>query len=78
MLEKSGIIKNLERQKKFELIPKTNNERAIFYVADFVYLEGEKLVCEDTKSYITKKNPTYIIKRKLFKYRFPEYEFRES
>lgn len=37
-------------------------ERAVNYVADFVYLEGDKLVVEDTKGVRT---PDYIIKRKL-------------
>ncbi|MCR5436172.1 MAG: DUF1064 domain-containing protein [Treponema sp.] len=78
LLEKDGVIKNLERQKRFQIVPKTKGERAVFYQADFVYEQDGKLICEDTKSSITKKNPTYIIKRKLFKYLFPEYEFRES
>lgn len=78
LLEKSGVIKNLKRQVRFEIVPKTKDERAVFYVADFTYEENGKPVVEDTKSAITKKNPTYIIKRKLFKYLFPEYEFRES
>ncbi len=77
LLEKNGVIENLERQKRFEVIPKTKDERAVFYIADFTYeLEGKKM-CEDVKSIATKKNPAYIIKRKLFKYNYPEYEFRE-
>ena len=78
MLQKAGVIKNLERQKRFEIVPKTKDERAVFYVADFVYMQDGKLIAEDVKSDITRRNPTYIIKRKLFKYRYPEYEFRES
>lgn len=78
MLEKSGVIQNLERQKRFEIVPKTKDERAVFFVADFTNIENDKLICEDVKSAITRKNSTYIIKRKLFKYRYPEYEFRES
>ena len=78
MLEKAGVIKNLERQKRFEVVPKTKDEKAVYYYADFTYTENDKLICEDVKSIATKRNPTYIIKRKLFKYRYPEYEFRES
>lgn len=78
MLEKSGVIKNLERQKRFQVVPKTKEERAVFYVADFVYIQDGKMIAEDVKSEITRHNQTYIIKRKLFKYRFPEYEFRET
>jgi hypothetical protein len=77
MLEKSGIIKNLERQKRFEIVPKTDGERAVHYVADFVYEENGKLICEDVKSDATRRDKTYIIKRKLFKYLYKNYEFRE-
>lgn len=79
LLLKAGVIKNLERQKRFELIPKTETERAVFYYADFVYLEvrTKKMVVEDVKSPATKKNKEYIIKRKLFKYLYKNYEFRE-
>ena len=80
LLLKGGVIKNLERQKRFEIVPKTKDERAVFYQADFVYQEVEsgKLICEDVKSDATRKDKVYIIKRKLFKYLYPEYEFRES
>ena len=79
LLLKAGEIKNLERQKRFELVPKTETERAVFYCADFVYLEvrTNKMVVEDVKSPATKKNKEYIIKRKLFKYLYKDYEFRE-
>lgn len=79
LLEKKGMIKNLERQKRFEVVPKTETERAVFYVADFVYLEvsTNKLICEDVKSDATRKDKAYIIKRKLFKYIYKNYEFRE-
>lgn len=78
MLEKSGKIKNLERQKRFEIVPKTPGERAVFYVADFTYeIEGKK-ICMDVKSSITRKNSTYIIKRKLFKSIYRDWEFVES
>ena len=80
LLLKGGVIKNLERQKRFEIVPKTKDERAVFYQSDFVYqvVESGKLICEDVKSDATRKDKVYIIKRKLFKYLYPEYEFRES
>ena len=77
MLQKAGIIKNLERQKRFEIVPKTETERAAYYIADFVYEEKGKLICEDVKSQATRKDKTYILKRKLFKYLYKNYEFRE-
>ncbi len=50
-------------------------ERAVVYVADFVYLENGRLIAEDAKGMRTKE---YIIKRKLFRYLYgKEYDFRE-
>ena len=78
-LQNKGIITHLERQKRFEIIPKTKTERAAYYVADYVFYEVEtnKWVVADCKSPITKKLPAYVLKRKCMKYRYPEYEFRE-
>lgn len=67
-LEKNGDIKHLKRQVKFVLLPKQDGERAVTYIADHVYKYGEILVVEDVKSKITKKQPDYIIKRKMFKF----------
>lgn len=79
MLEKAGVIRHLIRQKRFEIVPKTETERAAYYIADFVYLDVEsgKLICEDVKSDATRRDKTYILKRKLFKYLYKDYEFRE-
>ena len=51
----------------------------MYYVADFIYQEvaSGKLICEDVKSDATRKDKAYIIKRKLFKYLYKNYEFRE-
>ena len=71
LLEKSGVIKDLKRQVRFEIIPSQRGEdgkvveRAVTYVADFVYFEDGKLIVEDTKGFRTKD---YIIKRKLMLY----------
>lgn len=66
LYEKGGLISALQRQVAFELIPKqkgnTRNERAVNYIADFVYEEGGETVVEDVKGIRTKD---YIIKRKL-------------
>jgi hypothetical protein len=69
MLEKAGLIQDLQRQVKFELIPKQDGERAVHYVADFVYVEDGKMIVEDVKSAATKKNKEYVIKRKLLLWR---------
>ena len=65
LLEKAGKITDLQRQVKFELIPKQDGERAVHYIADFMYIEGDKFVVEDVKGKRTKE---YIMKRKLMQY----------
>lgn len=77
LLQKAGIISDLQEQVRFELIPsqyeiiggkKKCIEHACHYVADFVYTENSKLIVEDVKSPITRKNKEYIIKKKLMLY----------
>ena len=81
LLERAGVITDLQRQVEFELIPAQREpdtigkrggiikgkviERAVVYVADFVYKQDGKTVVEDTKGVKTKD---YIIKRKLMLY----------
>ena len=78
-LQKVGIVSDLKRQVKFEIIPKTASERPAFYIADFVYKKADgKMVCEDVKSPVTRKLHDYILKRKLMKWRYPDYIFIES
>ena len=63
LLQRAGEICDLKRQVKYELIPKQEGERAVYYVADFVYcLANGELVVEDAKGFRTEG---YIIKRKL-------------
>lgn len=77
LLENANQIRNLSRQVPFELIPKQKDERAVRYIADFVYTDTmtEKVIVEDVKGY---KTDVYKLKRKLFKYRYPEYIFLET
>ncbi len=78
ILEKAGLIQNLQMQVKYVLIPEQREpdtlgarggvhkgrliEKECAYIADFVYEEDGKTVVEDTKGFRTKD---YIIKRKL-------------
>lgn len=62
LMEKAGLISDLELQPKFLLIPKQKGERAVYYIGDFLYQENGKTVVEDVKGFRTKD---YIIKRKL-------------
>ena len=63
LMQKAGMIDNLQTQVKFVLIPKQIGERKCEYIADFTYNNKDKqLIVEDCKGYRTKD---YIIKRKL-------------
>lgn len=71
LLEQAGAIQNLQRQVRYELLPSQRIdgkvvERAVYYVADFVYEQDGKKIVEDTKGFRT---PDYIIKRKLMLWR---------
>lgn len=84
MLQRSGYISHLERQKVFELQPsfkaQGKTERAITYIADFYYFDiiKQKWVVEDVKSPITRQLPVFRIKKKLFLYKFTNILFLES
>lgn len=64
LLERGGLIADLDRQVKYELIPKQPGERAVSYYADFVYTDKQTglTVVEDVKGYRTRE---YVLKRKL-------------
>lgn len=66
LCEIAGKITNLERQVAFELIPKQDGERAVYYIADFVYYEKGEKVVEDVKGYVTE---VFKLKKKLMKWR---------
>ncbi len=73
LLQRAGEISGLQRQVKFQLIPaqrtrgpdgKTRTERAVVYIADFVYTDNRtgRQIVEDVKGMRTKE---YILKRKM-------------
>ena len=66
LMLRARLIEDLQRQVRFEVIPKQDGERACTYIADFVYIDrktGQKVV-EDVKSPAT-RTEAYRIKRKL-------------
>lgn len=71
LYEKGGLIKDLRLQVKYELIPKLTingkTERAISYIADFVYIDTVHNVeiVEDSKGF---KTEVYKIKKRLMKH----------
>ncbi|WP_310699656.1 DUF1064 domain-containing protein [Paraburkholderia sp. USG1] len=65
----AGLISDLRLQVAFVLTERKQRddgtwERKSTYVADFTYVRDGKLVVEDVKSEATRKNRTYIQKRK--------------
>jgi hypothetical protein len=67
LLQRAGKISDLQRQVKFELIPKQDGERPCYYIADFQYHDADlgKMVVEDCKGC---KTEVYRIKKKLMLY----------
>lgn len=74
-----GVISNLELQPEFILQDgfKSNGKsiRSIKYRADFKYQKNGYDVIEDVKG---KKTKEYLIKKKMFLKRYPEYRFIET
>lgn len=68
LMERAGEIVGLNRQVKIELVPKSNLFRAVYYVADFVYVDKRtgKTVYEDVKGVRT---DVYKLKKKLLYWR---------
>ena len=81
-MEKMGLISDLQEQVRFVLQePFVNNYgkkiREIAYVCDFFYKKNGEIIVEDVKSVITKSDKVYVLKKKLFEKRYPEYKFVE-
>lgn len=81
VLEKVGIIRELELQPLFVLQSEyTNNKnekiRAITYKADFMYFDNhfDKYIVEDVKGY---KTDVYKLKKKIFEYKYPNLTLKE-
>lgn len=70
-MEEDGLIEDLRRQVRYELVPAFDVDgrhyRPVYYVADFVYVEDGKEVVEDVKGMIT---DVYKLKSKLFARRY--------
>ena len=60
LLERAGAIAQLRRQVPYALV--VNGVHVCDYRPDFVYREGERLVCEDAKGMRT---PVYLLKKRL-------------
>ena len=79
ILKKAGEVRSFELQPRFLLIPafelKNEKYKAITYVADFdVELKNGSHFVVDVKGM---KTPVYKLKKKLFRFTYPEIDFRE-
>lgn len=76
LMQRAGEISGLRTQVKYELIPKQahkdgTKERAIEYVADFVYEQGGETLVEDSKGFRDTSSAAYrlfVMKRKMMLY----------
>lgn len=85
--ESNGIIQNLQKQVKFELIPKIEEDivihlkrkdkiqrktiqQPIIYRADFVYEKDGVMVVEDVKISDFLLPKEYLLKEKLFRWKY--------
>lgn len=79
LMQRGGLISNLELQPKFTLLEKFEHKgekhRGISYYADFRYVDEKgETVIEDVKG---KKTDVYQIKKKLLLSRYPDINFFE-
>lgn len=79
LMQRSGVISDLELQPRFLICPQVkHNGKTIAkksYVADFMYREGNSIVVEDVKGF---KTAVYNLKKSLFLYQYPQYIFKET
>ncbi len=78
ILERAGVIRDLELQPEYELIPSFRKNgktwRKTVYKADFRYIlcEDDKIIIEDVKGSTVVITDVFRLKQKLFEYRYPE------
>lgn len=78
ILERAGVIRGLELQPSFELIPSFRKNgktwRKTVYKADFRYIlaEGDRIIIEDVKGSTAVITDVFRLKQKLFEYKNPD------
>ena len=79
MMERAGVIRDLELQPEYELIPsfKKNGKTWLrtLYKADFRYIlaEDDSYIIEDVKGSTSVITDVFRLKQKLFEYKYPDY-----
>ena len=78
MMERAGVIRDLELQPEYELIPSFRKNgktwRRTLYKADFRYIlaEDDSYIIEDVKGSTSVITDVFRLKQKLFEYKYPE------
>ena len=78
IMERAGVIRDLELQPEYELIPSFRKNgktwRKTVYKADFRYIlcEDDKTIIEDVKGSTAVITDVFRLKQKLFEYKYPE------
>lgn len=78
ILERAGVIRGLELQPSFELLPSFRKNgktwRKTVYKADFRYIlaDGDRIIIEDVKGSTAVITDVFRLKQKLFEYKYPE------
>ena len=79
MMERAGVIRDLELQPEYELLPSFRKNgktwRRTLYKADFRYIlaEDDSYIIEDVKGSTAVITDVFRLKQKLFEYKYPEY-----
>lgn len=79
ILERAGVIRALELQPSFDLLPSFRKNgktwRRTVYKADFRYIlcEDDSYIIEDVKGSTAVITDVFRLKQKLFEYKYPEY-----
>ena len=79
ILERAGVIRALELQPSFELMPSFRKNgktwRKTVYKADFRYIlaKDDRIIIEDVKGSTAVITDVFRLKQKLFEYKYPEY-----
>ena len=79
MMECAGVIRDLELQPEYELIPSFKKDgktwRKTVYKADFRYIlaEDDSYIIEDVKGSTSVITDVFRLKQKLFEYKYPDY-----
>lgn len=78
ILERAGVIRDLELQPSFELLPSFRKNgktwRKTVYKADFRYIlcDSDRIIIEDVKGSTAVITDVFRLKQKLFEYKYPE------